>query len=54
MTERKREIRRRRARRGKTRWLKARLAQTTDSKRKSALIEKLKKVNPYLRPEDLG
>lgn len=53
MKTRDREIRRRRTRRDKTRWLKERLAQTSDSKRKSALIEKLKKVNPYLRPEDL-
>jgi hypothetical protein len=54
MKVRDREIRRRRARRRKTRWLKERLAQTNDSKRKSALVEKLKKVNPFLRPEDLG
>lgn len=46
--ERDREIRRRRARRAKTRHLKARIKATTDSRLRARLIEKLKRVNPYL------
>lgn len=48
MKTRDREIRRRRARRAKTRLLKARLAATTDNKQKARLIEKLRRANPYL------
>jgi len=46
--ERMRELRRCRARRLKTRALKARIRATTDSKLKAKLVEKLKRVNPYL------
>ncbi len=53
MSERKREIRRRRARHKKTKWLKARIAATSDSRRKMKLIDKLRKVNPFLTAEDL-
>ena len=47
--ERDREIRHRRARRTKTRWLKARIMATTDPKLKAKLVAKLKRVNPHLR-----
>ncbi len=50
--ERGREITRRRDRRLKTRKLKARIRATTDSRLKAKLIQKLKKVNPYLRDAD--
>ncbi len=46
--ERDREIRRRRQRKDKTKWLKERIASTTDPKLKAKLTEKLKKVNPNL------
>jgi hypothetical protein len=46
--ERDREIRRRRGRRDKTRWLKARIQATTDARLKAKLTEKLKRVNPNL------
>jgi len=46
--ERDREIRRRRARREKTRKLKARIKVTTDSKQRARLIEKLKRINTHL------
>jgi len=42
------EIRRRRARRNKTRQLKARITAAADARLKTRLTEKLKKVNPYL------
>ena len=48
MVPRDREIHRRRARRLKTRQLKARIKVTTDNKLKSKLVERLKRVNPYL------
>lgn len=47
MPERDREIRRRRARRLKTRYLKARIQATTDARLKAKLIQKLKRVNPF-------
>ena len=47
--ERDREIRRRRARRDKTRWLKERIKTTTDNRLKAKLTEKLKRVNPHLQ-----
>ena len=47
--ERDRDIRRRRTRRAKTKWLKARLAATTDNRLRARLVEKLKRVNPHLR-----
>jgi len=47
--ERDREIRRRRARRDKTHWLKARIEATTDVRLKAKLIEKLKRINPNLK-----
>ena len=49
MKTRDREINRRRARRRKTRFLKARLKATTDNKSKARLTEKLKRVNTYLQ-----
>ncbi len=50
--ERDRELHRRRARRLKTRRLKARLRATTDGRLKARLVQKLKRVNPMLR--DIG
>lgn len=47
MPERDRELRRRRARRLKTRYLKARIQATTDARLKARLIQKLKRVNPF-------
>jgi len=47
--ERDRDVRRRRTRRAKTKWLKARIAAATDSRLKAKLTEKLKRVNPNLR-----
>ena len=47
--ERDREIRRRRTRRGKTKWLKARIAAATDNRLKAKLTEKLKRINPNLK-----
>ncbi len=49
MKTRNREIRRRQARRLKTRSLKARLKAATDSKTRAKLVEKLRRINPYLR-----
>lgn len=49
MKTRDREIRRRRARRLKTKILKARLKTATDNKTKAKLAERLKRVNTYLR-----
>ncbi len=46
--ERDREIRRRRQRRDKTKWLKQRIAETNDPKLKARLTEKLKRINPNL------
>lgn len=46
--ERERELRRRRARRDKTRKLKARIKTTTDNKLKARLTEKLRRINPHL------
>ncbi len=46
--ERDREIRRRRQRRDKTKWLKDRIAATNDPKLKAKLTEKLRRVNPNL------
>lgn len=42
------ELRRRRARRAKTKLLKARIKATNDNKLKSKLAEKLKRVNTFL------
>lgn len=53
MSERNREIRRRRARRLKTRQLEARIHATTDGQMKARLIQKLKRVNIYLRGDRL-
>jgi hypothetical protein len=47
--ERDREIRRRRNRRAKTKWLKARIKATTDNKLKAKLVEKLGRINPNLK-----
>jgi len=47
--ERDREIRRRRARREKTKKLLARIKTTTDNKLKARLTEKLKRINPNLK-----
>ncbi len=47
--EREREIRRRRQRRDKTKWLKQRIAETTDAKLRARLTEKLKRVNPNIK-----
>ncbi len=47
--ERDREIRRRRTRRAKTKWLKERIAAATDNRLKARLVEKLKRVNTHLR-----
>jgi len=44
-----REIRRRRARREKTKKLLARIKTTTDNKLKARLTEKLKRINPNLK-----
>jgi hypothetical protein len=46
--ERDREIRRRRARRDKTRKLKARIKVANDIKLKARLSEKLRRINPYM------
>ncbi|MGH2593086.1 MAG: DUF6800 family protein [Anaerolineae bacterium] len=48
MRVRNREINRRRARRLKTRQLRARIKATNDNKLKVRLAEKLKRINTYL------
>lgn len=45
-TERQREIKRRRHRKKKVRMLRAQLEQTTDPRRRSAIIAKIKRVSP--------
>lgn len=47
--ERDRELRRRRVRRDKSRRLKARIRATTDNRLKAKLMEKLRRVNPYVQ-----
>jgi Family of unknown function (DUF6800) len=47
--ERDRELRRRRARRTKTKWLKARIEAATDNRLRAKLVEKLKRVNHHLQ-----
>jgi hypothetical protein len=47
--ERDRELRRRRARRTKTKWLRARIAAATDNRQRAKLVEKLKRVNPHVQ-----
>ncbi len=45
-TERQKEIKRRRQRRGKIRKLRAQLVETSDARKRAALIAKIKKVSP--------
>lgn len=45
-TERQRELRRRRHRREKLRYLGARLARTTDPRERERLIQKIRKISP--------
>ncbi|MBC7223844.1 MAG: hypothetical protein H5T59_06175, partial [Anaerolineae bacterium] len=45
-TERQRELRRRRHRRAKLRYLRARLERTTDPKERERLIAKMRKISP--------
>jgi len=49
MKTRDRELRRRRARRQKTRLIRTRLKAASDGKTRAKLNEKLKRVNTYLR-----
>ncbi|HEY4688892.1 MAG TPA: DUF6800 family protein [Anaerolineae bacterium] len=51
MKTRNHEIRRRRARRLKTWNLKERLQATADNRQKAKIIEKLRRVNPYLHDQ---
>lgn len=45
-TERQREVRRRRHRREKLRYLRARLARTTDPREREWLVQKIRKISP--------
>ena len=51
MTERMRELRRRRHRRAKTRKLRERIAKAQSPEEKRRLLEKLLRVNPFIREE---
>ena len=46
-TERNREIQRRRHRRRKMKYLRRRLAEAKDSKTRSAIVQKMLKINPW-------
>jgi hypothetical protein len=52
LREKDREMHRRQRRRSKLKKLKTKLAETKDNKRKRALEEKLRKLQPWWRPKE--